>query len=244
MVEPMATPVAAPTGVGSLRMRTQTSSTAMSTTVASAPTWRLRAAQERRTRWTTARNDERPWAIPPGHAADVFSPWTSPRRASRGPPAAASGGRHRRVPPPPGVRRPGVPAPAPTAADMASATARADAPATAARPRSRESTGSRGRREAARGGWGGEAARRWRPVPAGARSADSSARACPSCSRARRLRGARAGVRGRLGACGTAGSSTRASAGAGRASGGRTERSETLGPGAAPSCRRVDEPPR
>ena len=46
-VAPIATPTAAPTGVGSLRTRTQVRSTQMSTTVASAPTWRLRAAQER-----------------------------------------------------------------------------------------------------------------------------------------------------------------------------------------------------
>ena len=59
-VEPMATPIAAPTGVGSFRTFLHTRRTQTSSTVASAPTWRLRAAHERITRWTSARTDERP----------------------------------------------------------------------------------------------------------------------------------------------------------------------------------------
>ena len=56
----MATPIAAPTGVGNFKIFLHTRRTQTSSTVASAPTWRLRAAHERITRWTSARNDERP----------------------------------------------------------------------------------------------------------------------------------------------------------------------------------------
>ena len=59
-VEPTATPIAAPTGVGSFSTFLQTSRTQTSSTVASAPTWRLRAAHDCDTRWARARREERP----------------------------------------------------------------------------------------------------------------------------------------------------------------------------------------